>query len=299
MTDQLQNVPIPTRTYLVDGATIPISVDVAVCYGVNHAAFIQQLHFLLSSAAVSDKRYNLFEGYWWVYYSYPKWVKHLPWLSDRTIRRIIEDLEAKGVVKTRSNPHNSWDKAKWYRLDYEVFYAEVDRSVASGQSGQIDQSKKDRSKRPNWTDDNIKSGNKDNASSDDVAQKPPRPPKNRMWDAIALAFGYISPVTMPDGAVWYQGDVVKQKATQIGTASAALIKAGYSEKDVPLIYAYCDGKFDTFGPMALTTNADDWKKTQRAATSSAEQATQPDEDQQTEADRRAAREALNRAKVTS
>lgn len=119
------------RSYLTDGGVIPISPDVAVLYGINEAAFLQQLHFLLSSAEVSDKKYNFVDGHWWVYYSYPRWKSHLPWLSIMSIRRLIEGLIEKEVITIRANPHNSWDKTRWYRLVYEVFYSQLEAAAAA------------------------------------------------------------------------------------------------------------------------------------------------------------------------
>lgn len=79
----------PKRTYLTDGDAIPISPAIAVQYGINAAAFLQQLHFLLTSVKTSQREYNFTAGRYWIYYSYEQWAEHIPWLSVGTIKRVV------------------------------------------------------------------------------------------------------------------------------------------------------------------------------------------------------------------
>jgi uncharacterized protein YdaT len=126
-------------------------------FGINAAAFLQQLHFLLSSAKEDGKLYNYVDGQWWVYYSYPNWTKKLPWLKPKTVQRIANDLVKRGVIHTRVNPHKTWDRSLWYRLDYDAFHAQLEADDASEQSdqmpsGHFDQMDADNVSRSNGTE---------------------------------------------------------------------------------------------------------------------------------------------------
>lgn len=75
--------------------------------------------------------------------------------------------------------------------------------------------------------------------------KTPRP-RNPMYDAIEKAFGYSD-----------DNKPTKTVESQIGMASAELIKAGYVPEQVPIIYAYCKAQthWTGFTPRALASHA--------------------------------------------
>jgi hypothetical protein len=157
--------PKRQRSFLTDGDAIPISPAIAVKFGINAAAFLQQLHYLLTSVETADKIFNYEGGRWWVYYSYQQWVKHLPWLSAVTVKRIAYELADKGIVITRQPPRNRWNRSLWYCIDHEKLHAAVEDALPSGQNDQmpsgqndpIDEIKKTKSKRSKRPDDNITS----------------------------------------------------------------------------------------------------------------------------------------------
>jgi hypothetical protein len=194
---------IPSRrTYLTDDGVIPISPQVAVMFGINAAAFLQQLHFLLSSAKEDGKLYNYVDGQWWVYYSYPNWTKKLPWLKPKTVQRIAADLSKSGVIHTRINPHKTWDRSLWYRLDYDAFHKLLDGAHPSEQSdqmpsGHFDQMDADNVSRSNRTespDVNITTSNDLNNDSAAATQSAPvskRSKKNKPVDPNAAAISAI------------------------------------------------------------------------------------------------------------
>lgn len=92
------------------------------------------------------------------------------------------------------------------------------------------------------------------ASGDAKPAKPPKAkkerPRNPMFDAIALVFGYT--------------DEKKPTPTEgglIGKVSAELTTAGYTPDQIPAIYAYCVQQgFKAFTARALAAHAGNWKR---------------------------------------
>jgi hypothetical protein len=222
---------IPSRrTYLTDDGVIPISPQVAVMFGINAAAFLQQLHFLLSSAKEDGKLYNYVDGQWWVYYSYPNWTKKLPWLKPKTVQRIANDLAKRGVISTRVNPHKTWDRSLWYRLDYDVFHRLLDADapseqvdqMPSGQNVQMDADNVSRSNGTESPDVNITISNDlnkslvANATAGEIAtvekkstKRGKQPPKPRgecdhepVYEAVERYLFEITDATADDPYLW-------------------------------------------------------------------------------------------------
>ena len=80
--------------------------------GLNEAAFLQQLHYWL------QRSNNIQDGYAWVYNTAAQWQEQLPFLSERTIKRIIKSLREKGLIVVSSYNKKSFDRTNWYRIDY-------------------------------------------------------------------------------------------------------------------------------------------------------------------------------------
>jgi hypothetical protein len=165
------------RSYLVDGDIVPISPALACTFGINHAAFLQQLHFLLTSVRVAGRDYNFDGTDWWVYYSYPQWLDHLPWLTLSTLRRVIAALEEQAIVRTRTNPHNNIDHTKWYRIDYDALSRTVaessrvklnTRSAQNEQGGLSKMGRSNGSKRADLYKESITSTNNDSKKTNEL-----------------------------------------------------------------------------------------------------------------------------------
>lgn len=97
--------------------------------GVNGAIFLQQLHFRsLVSKKIKDEHR-------WVCKTYIDWMEEFPFWSERTIQRLIYDLENKGYLITSSeHNHMKIDNTKWYRIHYEKVVAtscQIDEKVSS------------------------------------------------------------------------------------------------------------------------------------------------------------------------
>ena len=96
--------------------TIALSRKLLSSIGYERSVFLQQLHYWLKNPKIR----NLFadeDGITrnWVYNTYKSWMDELCYSSERTVRRMIRDLEKKGFIKSFE------DKAsiKYYTIDYE------------------------------------------------------------------------------------------------------------------------------------------------------------------------------------
>lgn len=108
------------KQHLFDGDLIPISPDIAAALGINHAAVLQQLHFLLTITRKAGKQFNFVEGHWWVYNSYEAWVRdYIKWVSRNTLIDVFADLENRGLVVSKQGVKSPFDRKKWYRIDYQ------------------------------------------------------------------------------------------------------------------------------------------------------------------------------------
>ena len=88
--------------------------SLASSIGLNEAIMLQQIHYWL------DPRINknIYEEKHWVYNTYDQWQKQFPFWSVRSIRRIIQSLEEKNLLITKSLNSNNFIKTKWYSINY-------------------------------------------------------------------------------------------------------------------------------------------------------------------------------------
>lgn len=125
MNDTRKRIP-----YLLDEQPITFYPSLAKALkNPNLAIILQQLHFLLNVAKQNNNQYVFVDNRWWVYNSYAEWQeKEFSWLSQSTIKGLFGMLEEKGIVLSRQGVHNSFDRKKWYTIDYDKF-AEVVQSI--------------------------------------------------------------------------------------------------------------------------------------------------------------------------
>lgn len=115
---------------LINEPPLMVLPSLAVSIGLNEAIFVQQLHYLLQMSQ------NERDGSMWVYNSMAEWAEVFPFLSERTIQRIITSLKKSGVIEV-TNKYNrmKMDKTYWYSINYE----ELDKLASpSCQNGTID-----------------------------------------------------------------------------------------------------------------------------------------------------------------
>lgn len=91
--------------------SIPVSVSLSRRIGVCGAMLINQIHFWSAS------RTNIRLGDYWTHQSYGQWTEMLPF-SESTIRTALKEIENLGLIIVGNFNQKSYDRTKWYRLDY-------------------------------------------------------------------------------------------------------------------------------------------------------------------------------------
>lgn len=92
--------------------------------GVNEAIFLQQVHYW-SLRARDD------EG--WVYKTQAEWIEELPWLSTRTLQRVVERLREGELIDTKQP--DGTDRKTYYRVAYEALPEAAIVAASGRQSG--------------------------------------------------------------------------------------------------------------------------------------------------------------------
>ena len=87
---------------LISDKSLILLPKLAVKIGLNEAVFLQQLHFWL----VRSK--NSIDGKMWVYKTFEEWQKEMPFLSVRTLKRVVSNLKKKKLITTTQNVHTQW-----------------------------------------------------------------------------------------------------------------------------------------------------------------------------------------------
>ena len=90
------------------------SDEVALEVGVNGAIILNHLHYWVKKNA--DNEMNYHDGYFWTYNSIAAYKKQFPFWSERTIYRLLRELEADGYIKTGNYNQSAYDRTKWYAL---------------------------------------------------------------------------------------------------------------------------------------------------------------------------------------
>jgi hypothetical protein len=82
--------------------------------------FLQQLHYWLKKPAAHVR--EGFDGISrrWIYNTYEEWHRQFPFWSAEVIRKIVSQLESKGLILTERHNKRRGDQTKWYAIDYEV-----------------------------------------------------------------------------------------------------------------------------------------------------------------------------------
>jgi len=91
---------------LIPESPIQLIPSLAKAIGLNEAIFIQQLHY-----------WSLKSNDGWVYNTYEQWQEQFPFWSNRTIQRIVRNLEETGLLISRQD--NDYDRKKYYQIDYD------------------------------------------------------------------------------------------------------------------------------------------------------------------------------------
>ncbi|HBQ26669.1 MAG TPA: hypothetical protein DD791_09790 [Syntrophomonas sp.] len=95
-----------------------VNVELACILGLNESIVLQQVHYWVEKNKKEGRNFK--DGYVWTYNTYNDWQEQFPFWSDSTIKRIFSKLEKMGLLVSAKYNKKSFDRTKWYRIDYEI-----------------------------------------------------------------------------------------------------------------------------------------------------------------------------------
>jgi hypothetical protein len=108
----------PTSKLLFDKQPVVINVELARLIGLNESIVLQQVDYLIEINKEAGE--NLKKGRFWIYNSMESWQQeNFPFWSIDTVKRIFTKLINLGFLITDCFNKQSFDKTKWYTIDYE------------------------------------------------------------------------------------------------------------------------------------------------------------------------------------
>ena len=116
-------------TLLMDEYPLMVSPWLAKEIGLNEAIFLQQLRFWESKnmGRVDE------DGRRWIYNSIPAWLQQFPFLSERTLKRVLTNLESKGLLLTTTRFNRPADRTKSYAINEDMLLVYDERYMAEKQ----------------------------------------------------------------------------------------------------------------------------------------------------------------------
>ena len=84
--------------------------------GLNNAIFLSQLKYWIEKCGIlKDSRY-------WVFRTHEEWHQQFQFWSLSTLRRVIGELEDKGLIESGNYNKFGFDKTKWYSITPHGYY---------------------------------------------------------------------------------------------------------------------------------------------------------------------------------
>lgn len=91
--------------------------DVAKKYGLKEAILIQHFQFSISNHKKNDVHF--YSGRYWAYDSLKNLTELYPFISKRTIQRIIKHLKDENILLTGNFNKNKHDQTAWFAFQNE------------------------------------------------------------------------------------------------------------------------------------------------------------------------------------
>ena len=121
--------PADTSRLLLSEHPLVLLPKLAVAIGLNEAVFLQQLHYWLQRAQERGDVGVIHDERWWIYNTIPAWCQQFPFLSSRTVQRVVSKLTQRGLVITdrlarfpdvaQRTGHDPRDRISFYTIDYQ------------------------------------------------------------------------------------------------------------------------------------------------------------------------------------
>lgn len=99
---------------LIDEHPLLVLPSLAAAIGLPESIFLQQLHYWLeTSGHIQD------DGRKWYFNTYENWSQQFPWWNIGTVRRLVNNLRAAGLILTTTRFNRmAIDNTLWYAIDY-------------------------------------------------------------------------------------------------------------------------------------------------------------------------------------
>lgn len=100
--------------------------ELAKSIGIKEAVVVGQVHFWTEQNR--KKKQNLYDGHYWTYNTYDEWADQLICISRRSVVEAIKKLEELRILISGNYNKASYDRTKWYRIDYDVLETYIPKS---------------------------------------------------------------------------------------------------------------------------------------------------------------------------
>ena len=134
--------------YLDDEHPILIRIPIARALNSDRQAyFLQQVKYWITINKKKPRNQHYYnDGRWWMYNTLNEWQEQFPWLTVRTIQRIIKELKLRGLLITGNYNKKKYDKTVWYSIDEQKLDEIIDEHMSvwtkcpygSGQNDHMD-----------------------------------------------------------------------------------------------------------------------------------------------------------------
>lgn len=144
---------------LINESPLQVLPSLAKALGnAEEAIILQQIQYWINnpkSGRVGE------DGRKYIRDTYQEWLIQFPWMNERTLKRRIKSLEDKKLILTANLNKSSYDRTKWYAIDYD----ELNKYL------QMEGDKLAQSKVPNCHDEK---GQSDTIKDDNLTQPIPK-----------------------------------------------------------------------------------------------------------------------------
>jgi len=89
-------------------------IDIACLYGINEAVLLNNIAFWVDKNKAN--KYNCFEGRYWTFNSAKAYSELFPYMSDRTIQRVLKHLVDEGLIMTGNFSDDPRNRTNYYTL---------------------------------------------------------------------------------------------------------------------------------------------------------------------------------------
>jgi hypothetical protein len=107
----------PASKLLTGNTLLVFQPDLAAIIGLEEAVMLQQIHYWLGQGGHER------DGRRWIYNSYAEWTAQFPFWNKDKVRRVVEHLRRRGLVRTARYNRHSYDHTTWYTIDYDAVAA--------------------------------------------------------------------------------------------------------------------------------------------------------------------------------